>query len=138
LDARIPEEEWTEKKVNNSFLKTFGCESFVHIDKENRTKLETKSKKCTFIGYSVNDFSYGIWDYENKKIIRSRYVIFNEKVMYKNQLQGNKQEKKNKNTQCLMRSLKKKFQRNQKIKMYNNKRNMYLKLLQVWLEYLPG
>jgi hypothetical protein len=67
-------------------LKTFGCEAFVHIDKENRTKLESKSKKCTFIGYSVNDFGYRLWDIENKKIIRIRDVIFNEKVMYKDQL----------------------------------------------------
>jgi hypothetical protein len=64
-------------------LKTFGCEAFVHIDKENRTKFEVKSKKCTFIGYNVNDFGYLLWDYENHKIIRSRDVIFNEKVMYK-------------------------------------------------------
>jgi len=34
------------KKVNYSFLKTFGYEAFVHINKENRTKLEAKSKKC--------------------------------------------------------------------------------------------
>jgi hypothetical protein len=93
LDGIIPEEAWTGKKVNYSFLKTFGCESFVHIDKENRTKLEEKSKKCTFIGYGVNDFGYRLWDYENNKIIRSRDVIFNEKVMYKDQLQGKKQEK---------------------------------------------
>jgi hypothetical protein len=73
-------------------LKTFGCEAFVHIDKENRTKLEAKSKKCTFIGYGVNDFGYHLWDYENNKIIRSRDVIFNEKVMYKDQLQGKKHE----------------------------------------------
>jgi hypothetical protein len=51
-----------------------------------------KSKKCTFIGYSANDFGYRLWDYENNRIIRSRYVIFNEKVMYKDQLQGKKQE----------------------------------------------
>jgi hypothetical protein len=93
LDGIIIEEAWTGKKVNYSYLKTFGCESFVHIDKENRTKLEEKSKKCTFIGYGVNDFGYRLWDYENKKIIRSRDVIFNEKVMYKDQLQGKKQEK---------------------------------------------
>jgi hypothetical protein len=93
LDGGIPEEAWTGKKVNYSFLKTFGCEAFVHIDKENRTKLEAKSKKCTFIGYSVNDFGYRLWDYENQKIIRSRDVIFNEKVMYKDQLQGKKHEK---------------------------------------------
>jgi hypothetical protein len=93
LDGIILEEEWTGKKVNYSFLKTFCCEAFVHIDNENRTKLEEKSKKCTFIGYGVNDFGYLLWDYENKKIIRSRDVIFNEKVMYKDQLQGKKQEK---------------------------------------------
>jgi hypothetical protein len=83
LDGGIPEEAWTGKKVNYLFLKTFDCEAFVHIDKENRTKLEAKSKKCTFIGYNVNDFGYHLWDYENQKIIRSRYLIFNEKVMYK-------------------------------------------------------
>ena len=32
------------KKGKLFFLKTFGCEAFVHIDKENRTKLEAKSK----------------------------------------------------------------------------------------------
>jgi hypothetical protein len=90
LDGVIPKEEWIGKKVNYSFLKTFSCESFVYIDKENRTNLEAKSKKCTFIGYGVNDFGYCLWDYENKKIIRSRDVIFNEKVMHKYQLQGRK------------------------------------------------
>jgi hypothetical protein len=74
-------------------LKTFRCEACVHIDKENRTKLEEKSKKCTFIGYGVNDFGYRLWDYENQKIIRSRDFIFNEKVMYKCHLHGKKQEK---------------------------------------------
>jgi hypothetical protein len=74
-------------------LKTFGCEECVNIDKENRTKLEEKYKKFAFIGYVVNDFGYHLWDYENKKIIRSRDFIFNEKVMYKDQLQGKKQEK---------------------------------------------
>jgi hypothetical protein len=93
LYGRILEEAWIEKKVNYSFLKTFGCEAFDHIDKENRTKLEAKSKKCTFIGYGVNDFGYRLWDYENNKIIRSRDVIFNENFMYKDQLQGKKQKK---------------------------------------------
>ena len=66
LDSGIPEETWTGKKVNYSFLKTFGCEAFVHINKENRTKLEAKSKKCTFIGYGVNDFGYHFYDYAKK------------------------------------------------------------------------
>jgi hypothetical protein len=76
-------------------LKTFDCESFSHIDNENRNKLEEKSKKCTFIGYSVNDFGYRLWDYENNKIIRNIYVVLNEKFMYKIQLQVKKQVKEN-------------------------------------------
>ena len=82
LDGRILEEEWIGKKLNYSFLKTFDCKAFVHIDKKNRTKLEAKSKKCTFIGYGANDFGYRLWDSKNQ-IIRSRDVIFNDKVMYK-------------------------------------------------------
>ena len=63
LDGGILEEAWIGKQVNYSFLRTFGCESFVHIDKD-RTNLEAKSKKCTFIGYMVDDFGYRLWDYE--------------------------------------------------------------------------
>jgi len=92
LDGIIPE-AWIGKKVKYSLLKTFGCEAFVHIDKENRTKLEAKSNKCTFIGYTVNYFGYHLWDYENHKIIKSIYVIFNDKAMHKDQLEGKKQEK---------------------------------------------
>jgi hypothetical protein len=49
LDGGILEEAWTGKNVNYSFLKTFGCEAFVHIDKENRTKLEEKSKSIPLL-----------------------------------------------------------------------------------------
>ena len=83
LDGGIPEEEWTGKHVKYSFLRTFGCEPFVHIDKDDRTNIEAKSKKCTFIRYGVDDFFYHLWDLKNHKIIRSRDVVFNEKVMHK-------------------------------------------------------
>ena len=96
LDGGIPEEAWTGKKVNYLFLKTYGCEAFVHINKENRTNLEAKSKKCTFIGYGVNDFGYRFYDYEKHKIISSRDVIFNENVLHKDQLQEKKHAKENK------------------------------------------
>ena len=40
----------------------------------------------------MDDFGYWLWDFENQKIIRSRDVIFNEKVMYKKQMQEKKHE----------------------------------------------
>ena len=65
LGCGIPEESWTGKTVSYSFLKTFSCEAFSHIDSENRTKLEAKSKKCIFVGYGFNEFGYRLWDFEN-------------------------------------------------------------------------
>ena len=77
LGCGILEEAWTDKKVRYSFLKTFGCEVFAHIDSKNRTKLEAKLKKCVFFGYGINEFGYRLWDFQNHKIVRSRDVIFN-------------------------------------------------------------
>jgi hypothetical protein len=58
--------------------------------RKNRTNIEEKSKNCTFIRYGVNDFFNCLWDYEKLKINKSRDVIFNEKFIYKYQLQGKK------------------------------------------------
>ena len=86
LGCGIPEEAWTGKKVSYSFLKTFSCEAFSHIDSKNRTKLEAKSKKYVFVGYDIDELGYRLWDFENRKIVRSKDVIFNEKVLYKDLL----------------------------------------------------
>ena len=40
-------------------------------------------KYVFFIGYGDEKFSYRFWDEQNRKIIKSRNVIFNEQVMYK-------------------------------------------------------
>ncbi|KAL5752990.1 hypothetical protein ACOSQ2_023497 [Xanthoceras sorbifolium] len=83
LDGGIPEEVWSGKEVNISHLRVFGCISYVHIDSAKRSKLDAKSNKCVFVGYGGDEFGYRFWDYENRKIIRSRDVIFNENLMYK-------------------------------------------------------
>ena len=49
--------------------------------------MEAKLKKCIYIGYGIDEFGYRLCDFENLKIIRSRDVIFNEKVLYKDLLQ---------------------------------------------------
>ena len=119
-------------------MKIFGCESFVHIDKENRTNLEAKSKNCTFIGYNVNDFGYRLWDYVNNKIIRSRDVIFNEKVMYKDQLQGKKQEKEKPEYTVLDEITEKEIPKVPENQYVQKQEQQYLKLQQVLLEDLPS
>ena len=70
MEFRLPEEVWSGKEVKFSHLKVFGCISYVHIDFDARSKLDTKSKICFFIGYGDEKFGYRFWDEQNKKIIR--------------------------------------------------------------------
>ena len=53
LGCGILEEAWTSKKVSYSFLKTFGCEAFAHIDSENRTKLEVSQRNVYFLDMAL-------------------------------------------------------------------------------------
>eukprot|EP00253_Pinus_taeda_P018497 PITA_18497 len=50
LEDKTPQEVWTGKKPSFSHLRVFGCDAYVHVPKEKRTKLDSKSKKCIFIG----------------------------------------------------------------------------------------
>ena len=83
LDGKIPEEVWSSKKVDYSFLKVFGCIVYTHVDRESRKKLDAKSHKCVFLGYGGDEYGYWMWDFENNKVYRGRDVVFNEKCMYK-------------------------------------------------------
>ena len=83
MKFRLSEEVWNGKEVKFSHLKVFGCVSYVHIDSVARSKLNAKSKICFFITYGDEKFGYQFWDEQNRKIIRSRNVIFNKQVMYK-------------------------------------------------------
>jgi hypothetical protein len=51
LEFGIREEKWLGNKISYDYLCVFGCESFVHISKKKRTKLDMKSKRCILIGY---------------------------------------------------------------------------------------
>jgi hypothetical protein len=35
------------------------------------------------VGYGEDEFGYKLWDDQNRRMIKSRDVVFNEKVMYK-------------------------------------------------------
>ena len=42
LEEKSPQEVWTGKKPSLSHLKVFGCDAYVHVPKEKRTKLDSK------------------------------------------------------------------------------------------------
>ncbi|KAM1738798.1 hypothetical protein ACFX11_014582 [Malus domestica] len=78
LGLDVPERVWTGNDVPYSHLKVFGCKAFVHVPKEQRSKLDYKATPCIFLGYGGEDFGYRLWDPYQKKFIRSRDVVFYE------------------------------------------------------------
>lgn len=78
LDGDVREEVWSGKKAAYNHLKVFGCRTFVHIPKEERTKLDSKTKECIYLGSPRDEFGYRLWYPISKMIIRSRDVVFFE------------------------------------------------------------
>ena len=49
--------------------------------KDQRGKLDPKSRPCIFLDYGDEEFGYQLWDLAEKKVIRSRDIIFMEEKM---------------------------------------------------------
>jgi hypothetical protein len=78
LDDKTPHEVWTGKKPSLQPLKVFGCDAYVHVPKENRSKLDKKAEKCIVIGYKNGVKGYNLWNPKTKKIVYSQNVVFRE------------------------------------------------------------
>lgn len=82
LDGDIPERVWMGKDVSFKHLRVFGCRAFVHIPRDERSKLDVKSKECIFLGYGDENFGYRLYNLVDKKVIRSRDVVFLEDQIF--------------------------------------------------------
>ena len=49
LGLQIPHQLWTGTKPNYDKLRIFGCEAYALIPKDDRRKLEPRSRKCVFL-----------------------------------------------------------------------------------------
>ena len=74
--AKTPFEIWTEKKPDLSHLKVFGSWAYVWIPAAKRSKLEAKSKKMLFVGYSLHHKAYRFIDPETHNLVTSRDCRF--------------------------------------------------------------
>ena len=62
LDDKTPQKVWTGKKPSLTHLKVIGCEAYVHVPKENMSKLDKKDETCIFIVYKDGIKGYNIWN----------------------------------------------------------------------------
>jgi hypothetical protein len=67
LDVKTPQEVWTDKKPSLTHLKVFGCDAYIHVPKENMSKLDKKAKKCIFIGYKDGLKGYKLWNHKIRR-----------------------------------------------------------------------
>jgi hypothetical protein len=84
LGLKIPQELWIGRKPDYDKLRIFGCEAYALVPKDERRKLESRSRKCVFLGYGPDgSFGYRLWDSETFQIVRSSDVVLNESAMHK-------------------------------------------------------
>ena len=58
LEFDVPNRIWSD----NEILRVFGCNAFVHIPKDERSKLDAKTRPCVFIGYGPDELGYRFYD----------------------------------------------------------------------------
>ena len=61
-----------------SHLRVFGYIAYVHVPKQERSKLDDRSEKFIFIGYDENSKGYKLYNPSNRNILTSRDVEFDE------------------------------------------------------------
>ena len=78
MKERVIEEAWNGKSCHISHLRIFGFVAYAHVPKDLWKKLDDRSEKCIFIGYSKECKAYKIYNPITKKYIISRDVEFKE------------------------------------------------------------
>lgn len=82
LKGQAPFEVMNKRKPVLGYLRVFGCVGYVNVPGEMRNKLEAKSTKAMFIGYSTNQKGYRCYDTNTRRVLVSRDVKFLEERGY--------------------------------------------------------
>jgi hypothetical protein len=57
LGSKITQELWIGRELDYRNLQIFGCETYALVPREERHKLESRSRKCVFLGYGPDGSS---------------------------------------------------------------------------------
>ncbi|BBH05152.1 transposable element gene [Prunus dulcis] len=77
-NTKSPWELVFRKSPDYSKLKVFGCSCYPWLKPYISSKLDGKSKRCVFLGYSLQHKGYRCLDLETNRLYVSRHVTFNE------------------------------------------------------------
>nr|UBX54621.1 transposon Pol polyprotein [Lupinus angustifolius] len=82
IEGKSPIEAWSGRKPSAKHLRVFGSICYIHVPKEKRHKLEDKTIRGIFLGYSTQSKGYRIYNLETKKLIISRDVEVDESAAW--------------------------------------------------------
>lgn len=68
------------KPPNYNKLRIFGCACYPWLKPYNRHKLQDRSTRCVFFGYSATQSAFLCYDEINDRLYTSRHVQFDEDV----------------------------------------------------------
>jgi hypothetical protein len=80
IDHDTPLHRLYGQQPDYSFLRTFGCAVWPNLRAYNTRKLQFRSKRCVFVGYSNSHKGFKCLDPSEGRIYISRDVVFDESV----------------------------------------------------------
>jgi hypothetical protein len=83
LKNMTPKEALTGVKPKVGHFRIFGFHVYIHVPKEERTKLDPSGKKGTFLGYNESSNTYQIYIQSQRQIEVSKHVSFEEEVDFR-------------------------------------------------------
>ena len=67
VQDKTPYEAWTCSKPNVSHLCISGCDAYAHVPKDERSKLDSKTRRNIFLGYGQGVKGYCLYDKAQKR-----------------------------------------------------------------------
>jgi histone deacetylase 1/2 len=86
INMKTPLERLLGEKPDYTFFRVFGCACWPHLRPYNNRKLDFRSKKCVFLGYSSLHKGYKCLHLPTNRVYISRDVVFDEGVFPFSQL----------------------------------------------------
>ncbi|PFX21946.1 Retrovirus-related Pol polyprotein from transposon TNT 1-94 [Stylophora pistillata] len=77
-ENETPYKRWYGRKADVGHLRISGCMAYAHVPDSERRKLDRKSKKIRFVGYSLTSKGYRYSDETNRKMYIRRDMEFKE------------------------------------------------------------
>ena len=78
VEKATPFEAWFGEKPRVDHLRVFGSTAYAHVAKDERGKLDSKAKRCIFLGYGTETKGYRLYYQTKKCVFLSRDVVFKE------------------------------------------------------------